>query len=109
MPVIFTKGHEASKNRETVASPKKSTAHPLPSETKNEPAVKPPLPTPLPARKVDLNTALVEEIQALPGMGPGMAAHILAGRPYADLDDLARNGVPLSLIEQIKPYIVLSR
>jgi competence protein ComEA len=57
--------------------------------------------------KVDLNSATVEEIQALPGMDPGMAAHILAGRPYRLMEDLDRIGVPFTLVDKIRPYVTL--
>ena len=56
--------------------------------------------------KVDLNSASLEQLQNLPGMEPGMAAHILAGRPYANIDDLARNGVPLSTISKIQSRVI---
>jgi DNA uptake protein ComE-like DNA-binding protein len=61
-------------------------------------------PTP---NKVDLNSASLEQLQNLPGVEPGMAAHILAGRPYMIMDDLARNGIPLNTIERIRPLVTL--
>jgi competence ComEA-like helix-hairpin-helix protein len=41
-------------------------------------------------RRVNLNTAEVEELGNLPGIGPRLAAAILAARPFAAVDDLAR-------------------
>jgi DNA uptake protein ComE-like DNA-binding protein len=58
-------------------------------------------------KKLDLNSASLAQLQNLPGVEPGMAAHILAGRPYVTIDDLARNGVPLSTIEKIRPLVTL--
>lgn len=39
-------------------------------------------------QRVDVNSASVEELTSLPGIGPTIAARIVAGRPYADLDAL---------------------
>jgi competence protein ComEA len=58
-------------------------------------------------KKLDLNSASLSQLQNLPGVEPGMAAHILAGRPYATIDDLARNGVPLSTLERIRPLVTV--
>ncbi len=35
-----------------------------------------------------------------------MGAHLMAGRPYRTLGDLARDGVPLDTIQKIAPLIV---
>jgi competence protein ComEA len=69
--------------------------------------VAPRFPVQAPPQKIDLNSASLAQLQNLPGVEPGMAAHILAGRPYATIDDLARNGVPLSTIERIRPLVTL--
>jgi competence protein ComEA len=64
--------------------------------------------TPAPyATKINLNRASLEQIQSLPGVGPGLGAHILAGRPYRTLADLARDGVPFPTLEKIAPLITL--
>jgi DNA uptake protein ComE-like DNA-binding protein len=55
--------------------------------------------------KIDLNSCTLEQLQNLPGVGAAMAAHIMAGRPYQNFDDLARDGVPLSTINQIRPLV----
>lgn len=44
-------------------------------------------------RRVNINTAEVEELRSLPGIGPALASAIVAGRPFASVDELAR--VPL--------------
>ena len=59
------------------------------------------------ANKVDLNTCTLEQLQNLPGVGAAMGAHIMAGRPYRSFDDLARDGVPLSTIDQIRSLVTL--
>lgn len=52
---------------------------------------------------VDLNHATAEELDALPGVGPATAAKIIAGRPYASLDDLtARKVVTASTLAKIR-------
>ena len=40
--------------------------------------------------RVNLNTAAPEQLRQLPGIGPALAAAIVAARPYASLDDLLR-------------------
>ena len=37
---------------------------------------------------VDVNAASPDEIASLPGIGPTIAARIVAGRPYASIDEL---------------------
>lgn len=55
--------------------------------------------------KIDLNTCTLEQLQNLPGVGAAMGAHIMAGRPYRNFDDLARDGVPLSTIDRIRSLV----
>jgi DNA uptake protein ComE-like DNA-binding protein len=59
------------------------------------------------ANKIDLNTCTLEQLQNLPGVGAAMGAHIMAGRPYRNFDDLARDGVPLNTIEQIRGLVTV--
>lgn len=40
--------------------------------------------------RIDINAATVEELQAVPGMERDQALRIIAQRPYATLQDLAR-------------------
>ncbi len=40
------------------------------------------------APRVRLNSATVEELERLPGIGPALAARIVAARPFARVDDL---------------------
>ena len=39
-------------------------------------------------RRVNLNTATADELRQLPGIGPALAAAIIAVRPFATVDDL---------------------
>jgi len=41
---------------------------------------------------IDINAASVEDLQALPGIGPELASRLAAGRPYRSIGGLA--GVP---------------
>ncbi len=43
-----------------------------------------------PAPKMDLNTATADELCVLPGVGPALAAAIIAARPFASVDELRR-------------------
>jgi competence protein ComEA len=58
---------------------------------------------------VDINTARLEDLQNLPGVGAALGGHIMAGRPYRDFDDLVRDGVPLNVVDQIRPLVTFSR
>jgi competence ComEA-like helix-hairpin-helix protein len=61
----------------------------------------------LPRHVVDVRSAAAGEIEALPGVGPVLAARIVAARerePFASLDDLARvPGVGAATIERLRP------
>lgn len=56
---------------------------------------------------VDINTATVDEIMQLPGVGTVLAERIVDGRPYADVEDLRKvPGVGDKLFERIKGSVV---
>ena len=58
--------------------------------------------------KIDLNTATTEQLQQLPGIGAAYAKKLVAGRPYASLDDLSKSGIPAATLAKIKPLLVVS-
>lgn len=58
---------------------------------------------------VDLNTATLAELDALPRVGPAMAARIVAKRPFRRSDDLRRvSGIGPSTLRAIKPLVTVS-
>jgi competence protein ComEA len=57
------------------------------------------------AATVDLNKATTEELEELPNVGPATAKKIVAGRPYATVDDLAKAGIPARVITAIRSKV----
>jgi competence protein ComEA len=56
------------------------------------------------AALVNINTATLEELDTLPGVGPKTAQLIVDGRPYATVDDLLRvKGIGPITLAKIKP------
>jgi comEA protein len=65
------------------------------------------------AARVDLNRATEAELEALPGIGPALAARIVAWReehgPFARIGDLARvPGIGPALLERLEPLVTVS-
>jgi len=55
--------------------------------------------------KFDINTATEKELRLIPGVGPIMAARIIAARPFRSADDLKKvNGIGDKKYVQIRPY-----
>ena len=62
----------------------------------------------LESAKVQLNTATEKELQSIKGIGPVLAARIIAGRPYKNVDDLLKvKGIGQKKLEKIRPYFVV--
>lgn len=62
-----------------------------------------------PSVAIDLNTATTSELQSISGIGPVLAAKIIAGRPYKSVDDLLRvSGIGRRLLEKIRPYLTVN-
>ena len=59
----------------------------------------------LPLGKIDINTATEEELKTIPGIGPVMAARIIAARPFKSGDELKKvGGIGDKKYETIRPY-----
>ena len=68
---------------------------------------------PAPAKTVDLNTATVEQLQQLPGIGPVRAKAIVEFReksgPFQRVEDLlAIRGISKSRFEKLRPYVTVT-
>ena len=56
---------------------------------------------------LDINTATVEQLKALPGIGEAYSEKIIKGRPYQRKDELVQKKIlPRATYEQIKYKIV---
>ena len=55
--------------------------------------------------RIDINTATEKELRGVPGIGPVMAARIIAARPFRSADDLKKvNGIGEKNYAKIRPY-----
>jgi DNA uptake protein ComE-like DNA-binding protein len=59
------------------------------------------------SRKIDVNSASVEELAAVPGLGQREAKSIALNRPYAKLHDLVRAGLSPGRIEDLAPRLTV--
>jgi competence ComEA-like helix-hairpin-helix protein len=56
--------------------------------------------------RVNINTATIEELQTLPGIGPARARLIVTNRPYQSVDDLAKlQGIGQKLTANLQSFI----
>jgi DNA uptake protein ComE-like DNA-binding protein len=61
------------------------------------------------AGQLDINTATVDQLKALPGIGDVYAKKIVAGRPYSSKSQLTSKGIlPQAVYNKIKGQIVAS-
>ncbi|MBV8201190.1 MAG: helix-hairpin-helix domain-containing protein, partial [Acidobacteria bacterium] len=95
-PLVTVAGHPAA-----AAPPVRGAAGPKTAHGSRQSAA---LSEPAPKPKVDLNTASEKDLETLPGVGPATARKIVAARPYALVEDLARAGIAASVIAKLAPY-----
>jgi DNA uptake protein ComE-like DNA-binding protein len=82
-----------------------SAAAAPPSKNKPQAAVSTSASTPQ-ARLIDINKATLTDLRSLPGIGTVKANEIVAGRPYASVDDLkTRKILPKATFDKIRDRI----
>jgi comEA protein len=56
--------------------------------------------------RINLNTANLTQLEALPGVGPKFAARLIDGRPYSSFEDVDRvKGVGPKMLEKLKNLV----
>ena len=65
---------------------------------------------PAPGAPVDLNTADLKALEALPGVGPATAKKIIAARPFKSVDDLSQvKGLSKAKVEALKDKVTVAQ
>jgi competence protein ComEA len=61
---------------------------------------------PISTERINVNTASATELENLPGVGPKMAAKLIAGRPYSSMNDLDKvKGIGPSMLKKLEPRV----
>jgi DNA uptake protein ComE-like DNA-binding protein len=87
-------------------------AAPIPAQTKTDTTKKAVKSAPAPAAAksgslLDLNSASIADLKALPGIGDVYSKKIVDGRPYARKDQLvSKNIVPQATYDKIKDMVI---
>ena len=92
--VFLTAPIQAQTKTDTTKTVKKSTATPAPAAAKS-------------GALVDLNSASLADLKALPGIGDVYSKKIVDGRPYQRKDQLvSKNIVPQATYDKIKDMVI---
>ena len=77
------------------------------AQTTTKPAIEPKTKAKAEAdKKVDLNTASVEELETIQGVGPAIAREIIAARPFKSIEELEKlKGIGATKFAAIKPHV----
>ncbi len=100
-PMVSVSGAAAPSPASTIA-PAAAARKPAPTAAASRPA-------PAAAGPVDLNSASEKDLEALKGVGPVTAKKIIAARPYASVEELAKAGFSAKQIDALRPMVSVSR
>lgn len=88
-------------------APLEPSAEEAPMVAQAPPAVAPIAPAAV-TGKININTATQAQIESLPGIGPVKAQAIIAGRPYASIEELTKaKGIGPKTYENLKSLITV--
>jgi DNA uptake protein ComE-like DNA-binding protein len=80
-----------------------NTSDANPHSADKEPAAKPPAEGSL---RMNINTATLTDLETIPGVGTALAKLIVAGRPYASVDELEKvAGIGPKSLKELRPYV----
>ena len=61
-----------------------------------------------PTGPIDINTGSQSDLESVKGIGPATAKKIIAGRPYASVNDLSKAGITAKQLAEISPSLKVS-